>query len=304
MTRGILIAGALLLVVASAAPGAEDPAPPGKTPAGWHVASDVNLTLTQNAYSENWSGSESGAVSWALSANTLAEGRLSDRILNETRLRLAFGQTHSQDRETKEWASPVKSTDLVDLESVFRFTYGWAVDPYVSGRVESSILDERDPAKTRYLNPTLFTESVGIARDLIREEKRSWTVRLGAALRQHLDRDVLDADSGERASETTTDGGLELVAEFRSPLAEDRITLESILRAYQGVMSSEEDELAGTPDEDNWRALDVSWENSLTASITSHLMVNLYVEALYDKEIDQGVRFKETLSLGLTWRLL
>jgi len=33
-------------------------------------------------------------------------------------------------------------------------------------------------------------------------------------------------------------------------------------------------------------------------------MVNLYTQLLYDREIDAGARLKETLALGLTYRLL
>ena len=264
------------------------------------VTSDLNLMLTQSAYSDNWEGGEAGAISWSLGSNSLAEKQLRAWLHNATSLKLAFGQTHSQDSRTREWASPVKSTDLVDLESVFRFTYAWPVDLYVSGRAKTYFLDERDPEKTRYLNPALFTESVGVARSLIEEEQRKWTVRLGGAVRQHLDRDVLDTDTGERESVIASDGGVEFVTEFRTPLAGDSITFTSRLGAFQAVFNSEEEE---TPDADDWKTLDVDWENMLSANITSHLVVDLYLELLYDKEISQHIRYKQTVSLGLTFKL-
>jgi hypothetical protein len=49
--------------------------------------------------------------------------------------------------------------------------------------------------------------------------------------------------------------------------------------------------------------VDVNWENMLSASITKYLTVNPYAQFLYDKEIDLKGRFKETLALGLTYRL-
>jgi hypothetical protein len=48
----------------------------------------------------------------------------------------------------------------------------------------------------------------------------------------------------------------------------------------------------------------VDWENTFSAGITEHITVSLYLQMLYDKQTDSGVRFKETLSLGLTFRML
>lgn len=292
-----------LLALAPSAPALSEEA---ETPEaeGWSVVSDVNLTLTQNAYSDNWAGGETGGLSWTLNSNSLAERQLTPSMHSRNALKLSFGQTHTQDRETKRWARPVKSTDLVDFESVLRFTYGWVVDPFVAGRVETQFLDDSDPEKSRVFNPTVFTESAGVARVLIKDESREWVTRLGGAFRQHKDRDVLPEGGTERETITTTDGGVEFVSEFRTPLADGAITLTSDLTVYQAVFYSESDELEGLPNEDHWKSPDVNWENTFAASITEHLVVNLFVQLLYDKEIDEDPRFKETLSLGLTFKLL
>ena len=55
-------------------------------------------------------------------------------------------------------------------------------------------------------------------------------------------------------------------------------------------------------EEDYWRAPDINWETVFTASITKYLMVNLYTQLLYDKQIDRAGRFKQTLGLGLSWK--
>ena len=75
---------------------------------GWQLASDINLTLTQNAYSDNWEGGETGALSWALNSNTLAERQLTDVVNSKSTLKLAFGQTHSQDRSSKQLAQALE----------------------------------------------------------------------------------------------------------------------------------------------------------------------------------------------------
>ena len=311
----VMIMASAMLLMASPAP-ADEAAPANEAeeaavPDGWQVSSDVNLTLTQNAYSDNWSGGETGALSWVLNSNTLAENQLTDVVNNKNTLKLSFGQTHtqthSQDGDSKRWTRPSTTTDLIDFESVFRFSYGWPVDPFASGRVESRFLDTSDRELTRTLNPTTFTESAGIARVFIKEENREWTARLGGAVRQHLNRDVrvedpdaLPDDVAKWEDISTDDAGLEFVSEFRTPLADGAITLTSDVTVYQALYYSESD----VPDaSDDWRSPDVNWENTFSAGITDHIVVNLYVQMLYDKEIDTDVRLKETLSLGFTLKL-
>jgi hypothetical protein len=158
-------------------------------------------------------------------SNTLAEKQLTDVVNNKNTLKLSFGQLHKQDEDSKHWDKPSTNTDLIDFMSIFRLTYGWPVDPYASGRVESRFLDTSDPEKTRTLNPTTFTESVGVAHVFIKEESRELTARLGGAVRQHLDRDALPEGETERENVLTDDAGLEFVTGFRTPLADGAITL-------------------------------------------------------------------------------
>ena len=292
---------AVLLVTVPAWAEESEDAP---TPEGWQVESDVNLTLTQNAYSDNWDGGETGALSWALNSNTIAESQLTDLWNNKNTLKLAFGQTHNQNRETKKWAEPATTTDLIDFESVLRMTHGWAVDPFASGRLESRFLDTSDPAKKRMFNPMLLTESVGVARVFIKEEHRELSTRLGGAVRQHIDRDALPAGATERETVSTDDGGIEFVAQYRGPLADGAMTLTSDLTVYKALYYSESDALEGLPGADKWKSPDVNWENTLSAGITDYLVVNLFLQLLYDEEIDEDLRFKETLSLGFTFKLL
>ncbi|MBN2566149.1 MAG: DUF3078 domain-containing protein, partial [Candidatus Eisenbacteria bacterium] len=245
---------ALLCALTLLSPAAAEEPTDEAQPEGWQIASDINLTLTQNAYSENWSGDETGSISWALNSNTTAESQLSETMNTKSTLKLSFGQTHTQDSETKVWARPIKSTDLVDLESVLRFTYGWAVDPFVAGRVQTQFLDKSDTLKTRLLNPALFTESAGVARMLLKDEKREWSVRLGGAVRQHLDRDALPENSDVRENVITNDGGLEFVSSVRTPLAGGAITWTSDLNIFQALYYSESDKLKGQPGADDWKS--------------------------------------------------
>ena len=268
----------------------------------WTRSVDANLTLAQSTYSDNWAGGEAGNITWTFNSNWLAEKQLSPLVHNKNTLKLSFGQTHSQDAETKDWAKPTKSTDLVDFETLFSLTFGGFVDPFAAGRLESQFLDASDPAKDRYLNPLKFTESFGVIRYLMKNEKQEWSTRLGGAIRQFVDRDVL-IETDKRETQTSNDGGIEFVSELKSPLAGERITVSNKLTVFQALFYSKSDELKGLPNEDDWRAPDVNWENIFTVGITRYLMVNLYTQLLYDKEVDKGGRFKQTLSLGFTYKM-
>jgi hypothetical protein len=270
----------------------------------WDIEIDANLMLTQSAYSNNWAGGEVGSISWALGSNWLAEKQLHPAARSKSTLKLAFGQTHSQDEESREWAKPAKSTDLVELESVLHFTLNKFVDPFVSGRVETQLFDNTDSEKDRYFNPAVFTESFGMTRVFIKEENREWSARLGAALRQHLNREVLNSETQKRDTKVSNDGGVEFVSDFKTPLAQDRITLTSKLTVFRALFFSESEELEGLPEEDYWKSPDIDWENTFSASVTDYLMVNLYVQFLYDKQIALGGRLKQSLSMGVTYKLM
>ena len=270
----------------------------------WKLSVDANLTFTQNNYSDNWTGGEAGTLAWVFNSNSLAEKQLNTKLFNKNTLKLFFGQTHNQNAESNAWSKPVKSTDLIDFESVMRFTLGGWVDPFVGARIETQFLDASDLANKRYLNPATFTESFGVARVFIKEEKREFNARLGGAVRQLVDRDVYDSVADEKETFSSNDGGLIFDSEFKTTLSADRISISSKLTVYKALAYSKKDDFAGTERADYWKAPDVNWENIFTAGITKYLMVNLYIQLLYDKEIDLGGRFKESMALGLTYKFI
>jgi hypothetical protein len=270
----------------------------------WTKSVDVNLTMTQSAYTDNWAGGAVGSLTWVFNSNSLFERQVNPKLHTRNTLKLFFGQTHSQDETTNDWSRPFKSTDRIDLESVLRLTLGGFVDPYASLRIESQFLDQRDPANERYVNPALFTESFGVAKVFTKSGKREWSARLGVAFRQALDRDVLDPLSGSKSTETTSDGGIIFVSDFVSPIADTTMMITSRLQIYQAFFNSKSDELAGQYNMDYWKDPDIAWEVIFNANINKHLMVNVYARFLYDKEVDLAGRLEETLSFGFTYKLL
>lgn len=270
----------------------------------WKKSVDANLTMTQNAYSDNWSGGELGSISWVFNSNSLFERQMNSKVNTRNTLVLFFGQTHSQRADTKKWERPFKSTDRIDFETVWRFTLGGFVDPFASGRIESEFVDQRVPSNERLINPVLFTESFGVAKVLTKSGKREWSVRLGGAFREYLDRDFLSPTSGAKWTETSSDGGILFVSDFTSPLADSTMMVMSRLSIYKAFYYAESKRLQGLYNMDYWKSPDINWETTFTANINKYLMVNLYVQFLYDKEVALAGRFKESLALGITYKLM
>lgn len=269
---------------------------------GWQRYMDLSLTMTQNSYSDNWAGGEAGNVSWVANANSGFERRISEKLNSKTTIKLSFGQTHSQDKETKEWAKPEKSTDLIDIETLARFTLKTLVDPYLALRFESQFLDASYPQLKRYVNPKKITESGGISRQFYKTEKDEVLSRLGLALRQIITEDIVDTTFGETEINSTNDGGIESVTDVKLTLS-DKISYTSKLSLYRALFYSKSDELKGTPQEDDWKEVDINWENGVSVSVAKYVTVSLYTQLLYDKQVSKKGRFKETLSLGLTYKM-
>jgi hypothetical protein len=335
----VLTAAALSLAVVTEPQAEERVLEPGK----WYPTVEAGVTLTQSAFSDNWAGGDKGSIVWTGIFNAGVENQLQEEINWSNILKLAYGQTHQQsvdENGRRFWQRPEKSTDLIDFETVLRFTLRGPVDPYASGRFQSQFQDASDPfGRTLSLNPMQFKESAGIARKFINEEERSLLSRLGFTFRQSR-RSLFEMETGDATvSKTTNDGGVEWVTDYKSKILNDRVSWTSKLSAYQPVFYSEKDQFddltdaqfaaAGVdPDVGDFAmTVDVDWENILTTQITKLISVNLYIRWVYDKydnsvppqltdtgdlanagDVKAAIRkagqLKQTLALGFTYRLL
>lgn len=274
----------------------------------WKLDSNVTFTLSQGAFSDTWVGDELSNITWVANSTTTAEKQLNSWLLNKNTLKLAFGQTHNQKTRVdnagaseKYWEHPEKSSDKIDLESMLRFTTNAWMDPFLAGRFESQFLDQSQP-ETRLINPMLFTETAGVIRSFIDEENRLFTTRLGAAFREKINRDVAlitPAQIAEKETQTTIDGGVELVSEYtqkvQMPL---EMNLRSRLQLFQALFNSKSDEL-----NEDWKSTDLVWENSLGTKLFGMLSANLIFELRYDKEQVADLQWKEMLGLGFSYTL-
>lgn len=270
---------------------------------GWKIALDANLSATQASYSSNWKGGELGSFNWTFTSNSSMEKQLSAKLNSKTTLKLSFGQTHTQLRledGSAQWQRPTKSTDLIDLESVLRFTLNGMVDPYIAGRFESEFYDGSVRQLKRYLSPAKITESFGALRVFVNDEKKlTLKSRVGLALRQILFTRITDTAAGLTERSTTNDGGLESVTDLDAKL-NHKVKYISKLSLYKALFFSQSDVALN----DYWKAIDVNWEHIITAQLAKSLQMTMYVQFVYDKETDKGVRIKQTMGLGFVLKVL
>lgn len=265
----------------------------------WHYSIDGNFLITLNTFSDNWTGSSAGSVIWVSKLNGIWKRQLTDWILSENTLKLAFGQTKVQDKKSKKWSSPEKSSDNINFLSLLKFRAGGFIDPYISWNLNSQFLDNHADSHVVYMNPLEITESFGLARDLIKTGNVFWNFRLGSALRQKIDMNYFyKGDSirpGYFGTEIINDGGAELVSELRLRSG-NFLRFSSKLRLYQAFLSTV---ALKSSLNDFWRYPDINLECSVNLNVTKNVLFNYYINVVYDRETSIDAKFKQSMGAGL-----
>jgi hypothetical protein len=164
------------------------------------------------------------------------------------------------------------------------------------------------PRTARHFTPLKLTESGGIARKIYERDKDQIISRFGFAVRETLIKGLVKhTDSADvyytRDDTTLTDGGLESVTDI-SLAPHKNIQYTGKLTVYKALFFSGKNKVKGTPHEDYWKAVDVNWENIVSASITKIITVNFYLQFLYDKQVELRGRLKETLGIGFVFKMI
>lgn len=294
-----LIFTAMLIITATSICSAE-----GEDSLASKTSIDASLTLSQSTYSDNWTGGDAGNLAWIAIFNGSRQIYHQQTWHWRNTLNLAYGQTHSQDPETNDWKKPTKSTDKVDFESLLRYLKWVSLPPYASFRAQSQFEDATIPSHKLYLNPIQLTEAVGLSRQIYKQGDDEVLTRSGFALRQLIQRMYTDDTYTKKTTKTSTDGGIEWVTDISYKIPGSSIVYKSRLGAFKALYYSRSDELKGLENEDYWKAVDVNWENTFSAQVSKYVGVALYLQWLYDKEVDLAGRFKQTLSIGFSWKNL
>lgn len=265
-------------------------------PTGWIITGNTGLTASLNYYSDNWTGKEQNSALWNWQLTSSATRQFTPLLLSTNTLKLAFGQTATQKDSVKEWSPMKKSNDLIDFESVLKFTLNSWVDPFISFQAISQFLDARSATYDMYGNPLQITEGFGVSRTIRQTKLLSLQTRLGGAFRQQFERNEF-IQSTKMVDRITNDGGFEMVTELNATNKENWYTLTSKFLIYEALFSSTNVEPGMI---EKWRWPDINWENTLTINLTKYIMLNVYAQLMYDKEIDDLARFKSVTGLGIS----
>jgi len=266
-------------------------------PRAWKRTGTISLNLSQSAFSSNWAGGDNGSVAWVFKNLSTAQRQFSESFNLSNTLDLAFGQTANQVDSPNglAWDRPDKSTDVIRLESVGRWTLGGFADPYLALNGESQFLDESDPRGTITLNPIKVKESAGLARLLFKTDKSEGLTRLGVAVRQTFGKAFIDPAGLQRQSFTSNDYGIEWQTDVKQPMLEDKVLYQGTLLVLQALGYSKSDDLeavdaalrAVDPSRESiadfWKATDINFRNDFTAKITKNLGVTMTAQLVYDK---------------------
>ena len=256
----------------------------------WETSADLGLNFSQSSYNDDWTGEEKGTVVWTFLSDVVA-ARATERADWKNTLKLKYGKTKTQDIDAtsgeRSWGDSEKSTDRIFFESLYKFTRTGVAEPFVALTLESQF----DDGASHFLKPALWTESAGLGKTLAKTERTELFSRMGAAYRQ---RQIHGVDA-------VTDGGLEWVTDLSHTFSE-QLKMVSKLTLYKALSSSAED--AASPGaEDDWKAMDMAWEVSFSASVSKYIQASLFFEVLYDKEIVDAKRVRQNLGVGVTYKL-
>lgn len=348
MHPGTAAVFALLLVLIAAPSLAQETSVPDSVKAArsWKFGAIVGVNLAQSTFSDNWKGGDRGTFVWVANSDLTLERQFTARFNLSNKLQAAYGQTAQQisdpdDPRGRVWDRPEKSTDLLGLETVGRFTLDKFLDPFFSFRGETQFVDESSPIGKIRFNPITLKETAGVARVFEKTDDREAISRVGFGFRQTIAKSFTDPLTKAKESFVATDGGIDWQTNVTRPILKKRILYKGSVGVFKPFFYSKSDDLEefdaladsaaaanGTSHgaiADFWKQVDVNVQSTFTAQITKVLSVNLLAQWVYDKfdaaanvdttlpldvltaELERNIRkqgqFRETLAIGLTYRL-
>lgn len=254
---------------------------------GWKHSLVSGLNLTQVAFAD-WAQGGENALAWALSL----EGKsVNDQEKNNwsNSYKLAFGQARLGGLGLR------KTDDKIDLETILTYKLGTYVNPYAAATLKSQFAQgyKYDAAGnkipvSKLFDPGYLTQSVGAGYQPMPEIK----TRLGAALREIFTSEFTgyaDDPTTTTIENTRVDGGLESVTDVEWKM-DDNILFTSKLELFAPFKNIDE--------------IVIRNDNTIAAAVSKYIAVNLNLQLINEKQISPRTQIKQTLAIGLRYRLL
>lgn len=256
-----------------------------KTDTLWHYQGVVGVNASQVSFN-NWTQGGENSISWTFFTNLSANYADSNWILKNN-MKLAYGRS-------KIGSANYRTNDNeLYLETVLAYKLGWAVDPFFSNSIRSSVTtgfdykDDQAVQVSDFFDPGYVTQSLGFTFN----KEKAITTRLGLGLQEVFTnkyRSYTDDKATEKVEAFKLDTGLESVTDVKANL-DDNLLYQAKLRLFTRFTSL-----------DVW---DVRWDNTITAKITKYLNVNFNVLVVYEKSQSPKTQLKEALQMGIAYSL-
>jgi hypothetical protein len=248
---------------------------------GWTQKLGFDLIFNEGYYSDNWTGDEKSSGSLTATLGHSAGIQIAEPVRFDHASVFAFGQQLTQ-RDSVTWDRS-KSEDKIQLDEVLRFTFGAWVDPLVSVQLKTQFLDQTDTTTTRWLNPLQLLETMGAGREFYDDSTRLLASQVGFSARQLW----------TTPAPMVADAGLSWMTAFKTIVFSKNAGYSTHLTVYEPLVAFASDTtLKRTPQ--------VDWQHELTARFNRALSGKLFFQLLYDQNVVNAVRFKQTLGMGLS----
>jgi hypothetical protein len=271
---------------------AQDPSPAAAAPApadtakyGWKHQVNGMLNLSQ-VYYDNWS--KGGTNALAYDVNLGGECMLDQAKYQwETKSKLVYGRTKTGDLASR------KSSDELDLESIYTYKMSVMVNPFASITGQTQFMPGYDyPSdsvrvlKSDSFDPTYLTETVGVGVTPFKGFKE----RLGGTMKQTFSSEQIgiadDKETKDKVETFKQEYGATSITEYEAQLM-DNIKGTTRLELFANFKG--------------WDAVDAHWINQITAKVNTLISVNFEYEMLYDLDLDESAQTREGLSVGISF---
>jgi hypothetical protein len=255
------------------------------TASNWYPEASVGINVSQISLS-NWTQGGESSLTWTL-IGTNGFRYLGEEWTFRNNVRAVYGRTKlgSQDFRTND--------NEIFLETVLSKKISWEVDPYFSNTVRTSITRGYNYKVTPYqeiadfFDPGYVTQGLGFTYDKV----AGFKTRLGFAVKETFTRNhrnYSDDTSTTYQEKFKIETGLESATNIDYEVLDD-FFVKSALRLFTRYENL-----------DTW---DVRWDNAFIAKINEFINVNLTTLVIYEKKQSLKTQLKQSLQLGLTYKI-
>ena len=257
----------------------------GYLPENWTADVTASFHYSRH-YFKGWAEDGTNSSSWLAKYDADVKGHW-QYIDWRNVLNLSWGKNYTKGIGSR------KSEDKIFFESTVDFNLFKVIKPYAGARFESQFTkgyeyDEETDTKTPiscFMDPGYITQFAGIAyipNDIFSQ-------RLAFANRMTVSDGYGFADDPDtkKIEGFKDEPGLESITELKYALS-DIVSFKSRLWAFVNFEGVDE--------------IDGRFQNTLSVMLTPFIQVEIGIEMLYDKDLDEDMQYKDSMLFGLTWR--